>query len=263
MAADEARAAPRPGRWFLRVWPGSLEPAVRIQERVRRAVRTNGPFRAARARRVAGIDASFSRDGLRSFCAVVVVDLETGETVERSVAEEITRFPYIPGFLSFREGPAVVRAVRKLRRPPDVLLVDGQGLAHPRRCGIASHVGACLDLPAVGCAKSRLVGEGAEPGPRRGDASPLFLDGERVGLILRTRERTRPVYVSIGHAVSLEEARRLVLRATGRFRISEPLRRAHHAVTVLRNEREKGGGSERRRRPRAALAGKHDEGDGR
>jgi deoxyribonuclease V len=163
---------------------------------VRRAVRIGGPFRAEEARYVAGIDASFSSDGLRSFCAVIVVDLVTGETVETATAEESTRFPYVPGFLTFREGPAVVRAVRKLSSPPDALLLDGQGLAHPRRCGIASHVGACLDLPAVGCAKSRLVGESDEPGPRKGDDAPLLFEEEQVGIVLRSRDRTKPLYVS-------------------------------------------------------------------
>jgi deoxyribonuclease V len=270
MAAGEKRRAPKPGRWFLRAWPGSIEPAVKIQERVRGVVRTDGPFRAARARRVAGIDASFSSDGLRSFCAAIVVDLATFETVETATAEEVTRFPYVPGFLSFREGPVVIRAIRKLSRPPDVLLIDGQGLAHPRRCGIASHVGACLDLPSVGCAKSRLVGTGEEPGPRRGDAAPLLLDGEVIGLTLRTRQGTKPVYVSVGHAVNLDEARRLVLRATGKFRISEPLRRAHHAVTLLRISREersavrgRGGGERAAPSWRRSGRSRRDEGGGR
>jgi len=226
---------PRPGLWFLDRWTGSVAPAVAIQERVGGAVRVGGRFRASDAPLAAGIDVGFSRDGRRAYCAAVVVDLRTMETADSAGACEETRFPYIPGFLSFREGPVVLQALSRLRVVPDVLLFDGQGLAHPRRCGLASHVGACLDVPSVGCAKSRLVGEGREPGLRRGSWSALSMRGERVGMALRTREGVRPLFVSVGHLVTLADARRVVLRAAPRFRIPEPLRRAHAMAAGLRD----------------------------
>jgi deoxyribonuclease V len=135
-------------------------------------------------------------------------------------------FPYVPGLLTFREAPGAIAAIEALRIRPDLLLCDGQGLAHPRRCGFASHLGLALDLPSIGAAKSRLTGSHEEPGGERGDWTPLVDDGEVIGACVRTRPGARPIYVSIGHRVTLETAIRLVLRCTTRYRLPEPTRLA-------------------------------------
>ncbi len=185
-------------------------------------------------RRVAGADVAYDRRGDSLFAAVVVLDAATLEVVETSSVEGKTRFPYVPGFLSFRETPPVLEALARLRTPPDLLLVDGHGRAHPRRFGIACHLGVLLDLPTVGVAKSILVGDPGEPGLERGRAAPLRDRGERVGTVLRTRSRVAPVYVSVGHRVSLRTAARLVLACGKGYRRPEPTRLAHLLVTSLR-----------------------------
>jgi deoxyribonuclease V len=142
----------------------------------------------------------------------------------------------VPGYLSFREGPLLLRAFGRLRRMPDLVLFDGQGIAHPRGLGLASHMGVLLDLPSVGCAKSRLVGEHGEPGRRRGDWTPLYLDGRRVGAVLRTRDGVKPLWISPGHRVGLRQAVKLAL-ACCRTRVPEPIRLAEQVVNRLRDRR--------------------------
>jgi deoxyribonuclease V len=148
------------------------------------------------------------------------------EPVAEARVERPTNFPYVPGLLSFRELPAGLAAIEQLPEAPEAVLCDGQGYAHPRRFGLACHLGLALDLPSVGVAKSRLIGTHDEPGETRGAWTPLLDGNEVVGAVLRTRMGIRPLYVSIGHRLSLESALRLVLRATGRYRLPEPLRRA-------------------------------------
>ena len=150
--------------------------------------------------------------------------------VEVTIVEEPVRFPYIPGLLSFREAPAIEKAVTRLRQRPDLLLVDGQGIAHPRRMGVAAHLGLLLDIPAVGCAKSRLCGQATEPGPEAGSWTPLVEGEEVIGAVLRTRVGVKPLYVSIGHRVDLEGARRWVLACCRGYRLPEPSRWAHRAA---------------------------------
>ena len=145
---------------------------------------------------------------------------------EETVAIREVSFPYVPGFLSFREGPAIIDAINKLTVKPDVILVDGQGIAHPKGMGIASHIGVLIDIPTIGCAKSRLVGEYKEPGFRKGAWSPLQYDGKVVGAVLRTRDHVRPLFVSPGHRVDLKTSIEIVLGCIGKYRIPEPLRRA-------------------------------------
>ncbi|MCU0888934.1 MAG: deoxyribonuclease V [Rubritepida sp.] len=188
-------------------------------------------------RRIAGVDVSASRfDPARMVhAAVVVLDWPALTVAERASASLPTALPYIPGLLAFRELPAVLAAFGRLAAPPDLVLVDGQGIAHPRRCGIASHLGVVLDLPCIGVAKSRLVGtaEGV-PGPAPGDSVPVRDRGEVVGALLRTRARANPLHVSIGHRVSLATALHWV-RATGRgYRLPEPTRAAHGWAGVVR-----------------------------
>jgi deoxyribonuclease V len=174
------------------------------------------------ARLVAGADVG--EKGGRARAAIAV--LRGSEIVETVVAETAVPFPYVPGLLSFREIPPLLAAWRKLRTRPDVVLLDGQGLAHPRRFGLACHFGLVTGFPTVGCAKSRLLGAHDEPAPARGSWSPLVDGGETVGAALRTREAAKPVYVSLGHRVSLAAAIRIVLDCAPRFRIPEPQRLA-------------------------------------
>jgi deoxyribonuclease V len=188
-----------------------------------------GPWRT-----VAAADVSFDRGSDELYAAVVVTRGETFEVVERVGVAGPARFPYIPGLLSFREAPALIEAFRKLKTRPDVVLCDGQGIAHPRRLGIASHLGLWLDLPTVGCAKSRLCGTYDEPGPERGDRSPLVHRGEVIGAVVRTRARVAPLFVSPGHRCDLEGAVRLVLATSGKVRLPTPSRLAHDFVNQVR-----------------------------
>ena len=183
----------------------------------------HGPWQS-----VAGVDVSVKRGLARA--AVVVLAYPTLDEVARATAERPVEFPYVPGLLSFREVPVVLEALKRLGALPDVLLVDGQGYAHPRRLGIASHLGVLLDHPTVGCAKSRLCGTYEEPPLERGSWAPLVEGDEVIGAVLRTRTGVKPVYVSSGHRVSLQSAVELVLACTAGFRLPEPIRRAHRAA---------------------------------
>jgi deoxyribonuclease V len=146
--------------------------------------------------------------------------------VEQHVIEVPVAFPYVPGLLCFREIPALALAFERLAAAPDLLLVDGQGIAHPRRCGLAAHLGLLAGIPTIGVAKSRLCGEAADPGPERGSMSDLIDGSERVGLVVRTKDRVKPLYVSVGHLISLESAAEWVLRLAPTHRLPEPIRLA-------------------------------------
>jgi deoxyribonuclease V len=166
----------------------------------------------------------------------VVLELPSLRVVESGSVVDRARFPYVPGLLSFRELPPLLGAFRKLRTTPDVVIVDGQGVAHPRRCGIASHLGLVLDLPTIGCAKSRLIGDHREPGRRRGSACDLLDDGEVIGRVVRTRDGVAPLYVSVGHKIPLDDAVALVLQCAPRYRLPETTRQAHQLVNQLRSK---------------------------
>jgi deoxyribonuclease V len=153
------------------------------------------------------------------------------ETVETALVRHPTSFPYVPGLLSFREAPAILAALSGLKTPPDLLMCDGQGIAHPRRLGIASHLGVLADLPSIGVAKSILVGRHAPLDDHPGAWQPLINRGEVIGAALRTRQGVKPVYVSVGHRLSLETAIELVLRCTSKYRLPEPTRQAHHLAS--------------------------------
>jgi len=185
-------------------------------------------------RRVAGADVAYGRSGRVLCAAVVVMDARTLEVVAQRTAVQPVTFPYVPGFLTMREAPAVEEAFAALHPPPDLLLVDAHGVAHPRGFGLACHLGVVLDLPTIGVAKTVLVGAALPPGPRRGDRAPLLHHGEVVGAALRTRAEVAPVYVSTGHRVSLPTALRWTLALAPRFRLPEPARRAHAAATSAR-----------------------------
>jgi deoxyribonuclease V len=180
-----------------------------------------------RVRFVAGTDVSWNRAAPTLFAAVVVLDARTLARVDWATAELPASFPYVPGYLSFRELPALLAAFAKLRVAPDLVVCDGHGRAHPRRFGLASHLGVALDLPALGCAKSLLVGEHAAPGRARGAFAPLRDGGVTIGSALRTQAGVAPIYVSVGHRVSLATARRWVLHLAPEFRVPSPVRAAH------------------------------------
>ncbi len=215
-------------------WRLSPRRAVAVQKAMSGLVCRAGSAEAFRF--VAGLDGAFSPDGSRCIAGVVLWDLLEGRVAEQHTATAQLRFPYIPGLLSFREIPAWVAALRKLRRPPDVLMCDGQGIAHPRRFGIASHLGVLCGLPAIGCAKSRLVGTHDDPPPRRGGRAPLRHRDEVIGTVLRTQTGVRPVYVSIGHRIALAAAEALVLNCALKYRLPEPTRLADRLVAAAKAE---------------------------
>jgi deoxyribonuclease V len=216
------------------LWNVSPRRAAEIQRRLAAQVVQKAPRRPPRL--VAGVDAAFSRDGRFCIAGVVVWDRQTGEIGESRVARRRLVFPYVPGLLSFREAPAVIAALRKLRIRPDAIVCDGHGLAHPRRFGLACHVGLLTQRPTLGCAKSRLVGEHREPGSRRGSRTALTDRGEVVGAVLRTRDGVRPVFVSVGHRTDLRTAIETVLGCHAGYRLPEPTRLADHLVTIKKRK---------------------------
>jgi len=215
---------PRP----LHRWDLSTEEAVRLQQRLAAKVELK-PL-PTKIRLVAGADMALSKEEGLFFAAVVVLRYPELEPVEERAARAEARFPYVPGLLSFREAPVVLDAVSKLQSEPDVLICDGQGVAHPRRIGLASHLGLWLRMPTIGCAKSLLVGEHEAPGRKSGSWKPLKDGREVIGSVLRTRSNVKPVFVSPGHKCDHEGAREVVLGCVDRFRLPEPTRRAHLAV---------------------------------
>ena len=184
--------------------------------------------------RVTGVDAAYTDDDRRVIAAAVTLDADTLLPLETAMASADIAFPYVPGLFSFRELPCIRAALGGLSQPPQLVVCDGQGVAHPRRLGLASHLGVEIGIPTIGCAKSRLVGEHQPPDGRRGARTPLVDAGETVGAVLRTQDGVRPVYVSVGHLVSLETACAWVLRLSPRHRLPETTRAADHAVRLER-----------------------------
>ena len=216
----------------LHEWSLTPREAVELQKRLRERVRV-APLKK-KIETVAGADISFNKFDPVVYAAVVVLRLPSLEVVEEAGVVSETKFPYVPGLLSFRETPSVLEAWAKLRTEPDAVMFDGQGLAHPRRVGIASHVGLIIDRPTLGCAKSVLVGKYEEPAAERGAWTPLVDKGETVGAALRTKTRVQPIYVSPGHLIDLAGAIDLTLRSDGGYRQPELTRRAHLFVNALR-----------------------------
>lgn len=215
----------------LHPWRVSHAQAVGVQQALRpRLVAAPLP---ASPRRVAGADVAYSRRTHRVYAAVVVVELPSLETVETVGVARAAAFPYIPGLLSFREVPPLLEAFEQLAQAPDIVVFDGQGLAHPRRFGLACHAGLLLDLPSIGCAKTRLVGEHGPVPDRRWASTPLRVDRETVGAVVRTREGVKPVFVSPGHRADTRSAVDLVAALVGRYRLPEPQRRAHQTTAAL------------------------------
>ncbi len=203
-------------------WPRTVADALPVQNALRHKVRVADDYGTIKT--IAGVDCSYDRAANTTRAVIALVDFDSLKPLTSFIADVETAFPYVPGFLSFREIPAILAALENLDETPDLLMVDGQGIAHPRRLGIAAHLGALLDIPAIGVAKSRLTGTYSEPGPRRGDRSPLYDRGETIGTVLRSRDNTAPLYISPGHRVGHDSALAITLRCLGRYRLPEPTR---------------------------------------
>ncbi len=210
-------------------WDVSTAEARAIQERLRGQLITVDDLGTVKY--VAGVDVGFDKPGKLTRAAVSVLSFPELTPVEDSVASVPTTFPYVPGLLSFREIPAIVEALQALEQSPDMILCDGQGYAHPRRFGLACHLGVITGLPTIGVAKSRLLGEHTEPPQRRGAWVPLTDNDEVVGAVLRTRVNVKPLYVSIGHRLTLATACDYTMRCTTRYRLPETTRRADHLAS--------------------------------
>ena len=213
-------------------WKTSVKEAIRIQKRLSKKIKrskVSGPIKV-----IAGCDASFPKDGNKVLAAVVVLSFPALEVLEIVTAIRKANFPYVPGLLTFREGPALLDCFKKIKIRPQVLFFDGQGIAHPRHMGIATHLGILLDLPTIGCAKSKLFGTYKEPAPKRGSFSIIKgKQNEILGAVLRTRDDVRPVFVSLGHRMNLEDAIKLTLKVARKYRIPEPLRQAHKSASCI------------------------------
>jgi deoxyribonuclease V len=216
----------------LHDWNLSPREAIQMQQSLRERVLVQPLDREIKT--IAGCDISFNKYSTTLYAGIVVLRLPTLETIEEVSAVGETKFPYVPGLLSFREAPALLQAWAKLQTEPDAVMFDGQGLAHPRRLGIASHAGLLLNRPTIGCAKSVLLGKFDEPDAQRGSWTPMIDKGETIGAAVRTKNRVQPVYVSPGHLIDLNGAIDLVLRCDGGYRVPEPTRRAHLLVNAAR-----------------------------
>ena len=214
----------------LHPWVLTPSEAVALQRDLAARVVSTRPIDLSRVQRVAGVDVSVKGDLSRG--AIVVLSFPELELIELARATRPTPFPYISGLLSFREGPVILDAYERLAHTPDALIFDGQGMAHPRRLGLASHVGLWLERPTIGCGKTRLIGEHDEPGLEKGVFAPLRHQGDTIGCVLRTRASVKPVYISVGHLATLESARALVMACTPRYRLPEPIRQAHRLAAL-------------------------------
>lgn len=208
-----------------------MTPAAAVALQKSLAARIERSDRLPEIRRLAGVDVGFEDGGRTTRAAVAVLDAASLQLVDQAIARRPTEFPYIPGLLSFREVPAMLDALAALATPPDLLLVDGQGIAHPRRIGVASHLGLLADLPSIGVGKSRLTGRHGPVPEGRGEWTPLIDRGETIGAVLRSRAGVAPLYVSPGHRIGLETALYWVMRTLTRYRLPETTRQAHRLAS--------------------------------
>lgn len=210
-------------------WPTSFAAARDIQSALRGQVVTEDEL--PEICYVAGVDVGFEGKGKITRAAVALLSFPQLELVEQAVSRTATCFPYVPGYLSFRELPGILTAMGQLQTMPDLVLCDGQGIAHPRRFGLACHLGVLTGLATIGVAKSRLTGKYEEPGIEKGAWSPLIDKGQQIGAVLRTRRNVSPLFISSGHRVALPSAIRLVLACTTRYRLPETTRQAHRLAS--------------------------------
>jgi deoxyribonuclease V len=223
----------------LHSWKVGTSEASKIQIDLKEKIVLNSDTDFSTIQTIAAADVSCNKFETILYTAVVVVRYSDLQVLNSYTGINSTSFPYIPGFLSFREAPAVLDIFKELSEPPDVLICDGQGIAHPRGLGLASHIGLFLDLPTIGCAKSVLVGKYSDPEPLKGNHTPLIYREKLVGAALRSRTNIKPVFVSCGHKIGLQDAIQLVLHTCQRYRIPEPLRMAHQLVNDLRTRNHK------------------------
>lgn len=216
----------------MKFFPADLRGGAEFQRELAGRVREADDFGALEV--VGGADVSYDRGSRVLFAAVVTLDADTGKVLEAGRFVGLAAAPYVPGFLSFREGPAVVHALSALSRLPDILFCDGHGRAHPRRFGLACHLGVALDLPTLGAAKSLLIGTHRDLPHRRGAEAPVQDGGDTIGAALRTKDGVRPIYISAGHRIGLPTAVRLALHWSRGYRVPEPTRQAHLEVNRLR-----------------------------
>lgn len=219
----------------LHDWNVTYEEARKIQEDLREKLVLHDEGIPGDIRLVAGADISYAKGEDLFYAAVVLLKFPELEIVEQSSLSERVTFPYIPGLLSFREGPVLLKAFEQLKMVPDVAVFDGQGIAHPRGFGLASHMGLFLSIPTIGCAKTRLVGAPRnETGNRPGDYTHLILNDDVVGAVLRTKRNVKPVFVSQGHRIGMERSIEIILASCRGYRLPEPTRKAHLAVNRIR-----------------------------
>lgn len=216
----------------IHAWDVQPSEAKQLQERLRERIRLQ-PL-ATPVRTIAGADISFNKYSPTLYAGIVVLSLPELHVIEEVCIVAQTHFPYVPGLLSFREIPPLLQAWEQLQTTPDVLMLDGHGIAHPRRFGLACHMGLLTNTPAFGCAKSILVGTHGELLAQRGSCTPLVDKGETVGMVVRSKDRVRPLYVSPGHGIDMETSVSLTLACHGGYRQPEPTRHAHNAVNALR-----------------------------
>jgi len=222
------------GRKLQHRWDLAPAEAIELQQRLCKQVRTSSTLRKGQLKTIAGADCAFDQSGRYGYAGVVVYRYPQLEVIQRVGRRTKVTFPYIPGLLSFREAPLLLAAIDKLDTLPDLFIFDGQGIAHPRRFGIASHMGVLLDKPSIGCAKSRLVGEHRRLGSKPRSMVPLTLDGERIGNVLRTKRGCKPVFVSVGHRINLTQATDIIVNCIGKYRIPIPTRDADRYVAKLK-----------------------------
>ena len=234
----------------LHSWNVSVEEAIQIQEVLRERIILRKTFPGVHpvgnsnrcdpehvesqrgivsngVKTIGGGDVAYSEDGKYCFGAIAVLSFPEMEILDRATTDGKISFPYIPGFLSFREGPILIKTFQRLKLKPDVMIFDGQGIAHPRGMGLASHMGLWLDIPSIGCAKTPLLDEFISPGPSKGSVGWIRRKGKKVGAVLRTKERVKPLFVSPGHHIDLRTSIQLILESCKGYRFPEPLRKAH------------------------------------
>lgn len=212
----------------LHDWDLSPKHAIALQQKLATQLVGDSPIDLCRVRSVAGVDVSVK--GGRTCACVVVLTFPDLAHIETICCQHATTYPYIPGLLAFREGPALVDAFRQLRKEPDVFIFDGMGQMHPRRMGIAAHLGLWLGRPTIGCGKRHFIGKYQQPGQVKGSTATVTYEGEQVGLVLRTRRHVKPIYVSVGHMADLASAVQLVLACTPKYKLPLPIRMAHRAA---------------------------------
>ena len=212
----------------LHSWNVSVEEAIQIQEALKDQIILKKPF--SKVRTIGGGDVAYSKNENRLFGAIVVLSFPDMEILDMATADGKIPFPYIPNLLSFREGPILIQIFEKLRVKPDIMVYDGQGIAHPRRFGLASHLGLWFDLPSIGCAKTPLLEGFISPGASKGSFELIRKEGKEVGVVLRTKDNVKPLFISPGHRIDITTSIQLILESCQGFRFPEPLRKAHHAT---------------------------------